>query len=181
MTRRSARDLPDGRPSPGDDAQFRAALRDNAADLLAYFERRLASRDDAADALGDTMLQAWRRAADQPGDPVEARMWLFTIAGNVRANQQRSGRRRSALTERLGTALATAAPQTGEREFEHVALRDAIGRLPPEHRELVMLVHWDGLSIADAAEVMGLNASTARTRYATARASLREALAEVGV
>lgn len=177
MTRRSDQALPDGGSGSDDHRAFRAALRDNAPALLAYFERRLASRDDAADALGDTMLQAWRRADDLPADPVDARMWLFAIAANVRANQQRSGRRRSALTERLGMALATADPQTGEREFEHVALRDALGRLPPEHRELVTLVHWDGLTLAQAAQVLGLNPSTARGRYAAARSTLRAALA----
>ena len=44
-----------------------------------------------------------------------------------------------------------------------------------------MLIHWDGLTIIEAAELLGLNASTARSRYAAARASLREALARVPV
>ena len=41
-----------------------------------------------------------------------------------------------------------------------------------------MLIHWDGFSVAEAAEILGLNASTARGRYAAAREQLRQALAE---
>ena len=43
-----------------------------------------------------------------------------------------------------------------------------------------MLIHWDGVTVAQAAELIGLNASTARTRYAAARAALRDALTEAG-
>ena len=54
-----------------------------------------------------------------------------------------------------------------------------MSRLPDAQRELVMLVHWDGLSIAEAAGVLGLNPSTARSRYSAAREQLRSALTEV--
>lgn len=53
-------------------------------------------------------------------------------------------------------------------------------RLHGAHRELIMLIHWDGMTVAQAAELLGLNPSTARTRYATARSALREALTGVG-
>jgi RNA polymerase sigma-70 factor (ECF subfamily) len=43
-----------------------------------------------------------------------------------------------------------------------------------------MLIHWDGMTVTQAAELIGLNPSTARTRYAAARSALREALAEAG-
>jgi len=46
-------------------------------------------------------------------------------------------------------------------------------------KELVTLVHWEGLSIIDAGKVCGVSASTARSRYARARFLLRESLAEV--
>ena len=41
-----------------------------------------------------------------------------------------------------------------------------------------MLVHWDGFTLADAAGLLGLNASTARSRYAAARQTLKEALSD---
>lgn len=166
-----------GTTRPQRTAELRAALRGNSEALLAYFERRVRPREDAADLLGETMLQAWRRHRDMPaGDPTRQRMWLFTIAGHVLANHRRASRRRLALIERLRTHLADAgeAPDVSDAN----AVRDAVFRLPPEHREIVMLVHWDGFSISDAAMVLDLNPSTARSRYAAARTTLQNALRE---
>lgn len=154
-------------------AELRAALRDTADDLLAYFERRLSLRDDAADLLAETMLQVWRRCSALPAEAEQRRMWLFTIAANVLANYRRSARRRGALADRLRQHIATASmPDHAEAS----AVRDAVMRLPAPQRELVMLIHWDGFSIVGAAQVLGLNPSTARSRYASARDELRRAL-----
>lgn len=161
--------------TPDARAQIRAALLESADDLLGYFERRVRVREDAADLLGETMLHAWRRHDTIPDDPTRRRMWLFAIAANVLANHHRSRRRRLALTDRLGDHLATTSvPDPAEQH----AVRDAVLRLHDAHRELVMLIHWDGFSILEAAELLGLNPSTARGRYAAAREALKHALTD---
>lgn len=161
-------------PEPGD---LPGALASNAHGLLAYFERRLRVREDAADLLSETMLQAWRRVDALPsGDAAQQRMWLFTIAANVLANHRRSVKRRAALADRLRDHIA-AAPK-GADPSETVTVRDAVLRLDAAHRELVMLIHWDGFTIVEAAELLGLNSSTARGRYAAARETLKDALTE---
>jgi RNA polymerase sigma-70 factor (ECF subfamily) len=157
-------------------ADLRAALGASADSLLAYFERRVRHREDAADLLADTMLQAWRRCDALPHEVERQRMWLYTIAANVLANQNRATRRRTALAERLRAQLRQAeVPDPAEG----VEVRDAVARLPEAQRELVMLIHWDGLSIVEAAVVLGLNPSTARSRYSTAREQLRLALTDI--
>jgi RNA polymerase sigma-70 factor (ECF subfamily) len=60
---------------------------------------------------------------------------------------------------------------------EGAEVRDAISALHPDLAELVRLVHWDGFSLADAAAVVGIPASTARGRYQRAKDELRVALA----
>jgi len=157
------------------DASLTAALRATAPDLLTYFERRTTSREDAADLLGETMLQAWRRVDRLPDNPERQRMWLFTIAANVLANGRRTFRRRRALTDRLRQTLR---PTSAPDPAEHSEVRDAVMHLHRAQQELVMLIHWDGFGIADAAEILGLNPSTARNHYATARKALKDALAE---
>jgi len=152
-------------------------LAANAPDLLAYFERRVA-HDDAADLLAEVMLTVWRRADQLPADPVRARMWLFVTARNVLANAERGERRRWRLANRLrmmllGSSAAPAASDPGEA----AEVRDAIARLSPDLAELIRLVHWDGLTLAEAAEIMEIPASTARGRYQRAKQELREALA----
>jgi RNA polymerase sigma factor (sigma-70 family) len=135
-------------------------------DLLSYFERRTAPAD-AADLLGDTLLVAWRRVRDLPIEPERARMWLFVVARNVLSNHQRGRRRAIRLGERLADELASQ-PLHAPAE-DALGVRAAVDSLPAEQRELVRLVHWDGFGVAEAGEVMGVGASTARSRYATAR------------
>jgi RNA polymerase sigma-70 factor (ECF subfamily) len=153
--------------------RVRRALELTADDLLRYFERRVHVPADAADLLSDTMLQAWRRADACPDETSRQRMWLFTIAANVLSNHHRGTVRSLRLANRLREHFVTdAAPDHADPS----AVRDAVLRLRRSHRELIMLVHWDGLTILEAAELLGLNASTARSRYSAARSSLREAL-----
>lgn len=155
------------------EAALLEALRDTSPDLLAYFERRVQPRHDAADVLSELMVQAWRRVDSLPADPERRRMWLFTIAHNVLFNHSRTNRRRSALTQRIRQQLAD---DTTPDHSEAVAVRDLVNRLPEPQRELVMLIHWDGFNIREAAELLGLNPSTARSRYAAARESLEQSL-----
>ena len=163
--------------TPADRAVVRACLVEHGPALLAYFERRVVVREDAADLLGETMTQVWRRRAVLPVEPERRRMWLFTVAAHVLANQRRSSRRRVALADRLRQHLATR-PSAAAGPADVVAVRDAVRRLPEDQRELVALVHWDGLALGEAAEVLGINPSTARGRYAAARRTLRAALAD---
>jgi RNA polymerase sigma-70 factor (ECF subfamily) len=158
-------------------AALRAAVRENADDLLRYLERRVPDREDAADLLAETLTVAWRRLEDLPDEPLQRRLWLYGIARRTLSNQRRTVRRRHALVERLRHELACAPPH-GPDPVQALAVRDAVDRLPPDHAELVRLVHWEGLSLVEAAGVLGLNPSTARGRYAAARATLQEVLAE---
>lgn len=148
----------------------------NAADLLAYFEYR-ARGAEAADLLSETMATAWRRIDAMPDDSTQARMWLFGIARNVLANAERAAQRRWKLADKLRAHLTTAAPPDDDQRT--IEVRDAVSRLTPDLRELVGLIHWDGFSVADAADIIGIPASTARTRYQTARRQLARSLASV--
>lgn len=80
-------------------------------------------------------------------------MWLFTIAAHVLANHRRPGRRRLALASRLRDQMASTPvqPDLGEQ----TAVRDAVLHLRDAHRELIMLIHWDGFNVVEAAEMLG--------------------------
>lgn len=153
-----------------------ASIVATTPDLLAYFERRVDPRPDAADLLSDALVQAWRRADAAPRDEEGRRMWLFGIARNVLLNHSRSKRRRSALADRIRQHLVEAAIDPDPAEA--LAVRDAVRRLQAGQRELVMLIHWDGFSIQEAGQILGIGASTARSRYAAARTRLAASLAE---
>lgn len=156
-----------------EDVALISAFEANASDLLAYLSRRVGS-DDAPDLLGETMMVAWRRVRELPSDPERARMWLFGIARGTLLNHARGERRRWALADRIRLQAREDATAPGADDGAEV--RDAIDRLDPDLAELVRLVHWDGLSLADAAELLSVPASTARGRYQRAREQLRAAL-----
>ena len=146
----------------------------SAGDVLAYFERRVRDREDAADLLGETLLVAWRRAEVVPRDEVQARMWLFGVARGVLSNHARGVRRRLRLADALRDRLALVVRE--DREDSRDAVVDAVEALPRDLAELVRLVHWDGFTLAEAAELMGIRPSTARGRYARARELLLRSL-----
>ena len=131
-------------------------------------------RADAADVLSETFIVAWNKFGKAPSDETAGRMWLFTIARNLLLNARRTTRRRLAATDRLRWELEQSPAAPGV--FEALAVRDAVQQLPVDLRELVELVHWDGFSLVEAAQVIGIAASTARSRYASAKGRLRTAL-----
>jgi RNA polymerase sigma factor (sigma-70 family) len=161
------------RRSDRDGSVLTAALAASARDLLRYLERRVGAQD-AADVLGELMVVAWRRASDVPTDAEQARMWLFGIARNLVNNSERSERRQWRLADKLRSVLDRHSAPPSDDGLD---VRDAVDRLGGDAAELIRLVHWDGFTLVEAAELLGINASTARSRYKRAKDSLREALA----
>jgi RNA polymerase sigma-70 factor (ECF subfamily) len=139
-----------------------------APDVLAYFERRVRDREDAADLLGETLLVAWRRADIVPREDQQGRMWLFGVARGVLSNHVRGVRRRLKLADALRDQLAHLVREVAREDHEDVIV-EAVEALPGDLAELVRLVHWDGFRLVEAAELIGISASTARGRYARAR------------
>ena len=154
------------------DAHIVATIADNADDVLRYFQRR-ADHQDAADLLAETMLIVWRRSRDVPRDPMHARMWMFGIARNVLHNDERSKRRRWRLADRL---RLMSAPEGARAADDGVEVRDAVDRLPGKLAEVVRLVHWEGFSLTQVAEILGEPATTIRSRYLRAKTELHGAL-----
>ncbi|MCP2635530.1 sigma-70 family RNA polymerase sigma factor [Microbacterium sp. HD4P20] len=162
------------RPS-GRDAHFERCIEANGPDILRYLQRRATDQGDAADTYGETLLTAWRARGRMPREEAASRMWLFVVARNTLLNSRRGDRRRSAAVTRLSERIAI---QASDAETDTaVELRLAISRLPAELSEIIRLTYWDGFSSAEVAQILGLNASTVRTRLSQARAQLRTELA----
>jgi len=149
-----------------------ASLERNARDLLRYLERRVGT-NDAADALSETMIAAWRHSTRLPDDDAEARMWLFGIARNTILNVSRGERRRTLLAQRL---QQSAGDLEAPDATEGTEIRDAIERLSPDLAEIIRAVHWDGFTLTEVSQYLGLPASTIRSRYARAKQMLATTL-----
>ena len=157
-----------------DHERFDRMFASYSADIVAYCGWRARSESDAQDAVADVFLTAWRRLDDVPeGDA--ARVWLYATARRVIANQRRSSRRRAALHDRLASEAAVPAPV----DREETLVREALHRLPPRDREILLLAEWEGLSHAQIGAVMGCLAVTARGRLHRARRRFRAVFDEL--
>jgi RNA polymerase sigma-70 factor, ECF subfamily len=139
-----------------------------------YVLRRspLAAVDDV---VAETFLIAWRRHEILGEDPLP---WLLGVARRVLANQQRAERRRGALAARLQGLFAGQAPDWDPPSAMRHELAIAMRGLPPQEREALLLVAWEGLEPARAARAAGCSAAAFRTRLHRARRHVAAALAE---
>ena len=140
----------------------------------------LRNPDDAVDASQDAFVRALealpRFDAAQPFFP-----WFYAILRNVCFNRLRSRRRRSEVpldeagdpSPRAG-AVRSAAADPGEGLS--AAVRAEVDRLSPEHREVVVLRHWQELSYEEIAAAVGAPVGTVMSRLHYARRELKRAL-----
>jgi RNA polymerase sigma-70 factor, ECF subfamily len=155
--------------------RFDALFESYSPDIVAYCGWRAASPSDAQDAVAEVFLTAWRRLDELPDDDA-ARVWLYATARRVISNQRRSNRRRAALQERLSREAAPAPEETAP---ELGAVHEALGRLGPRDREVLLLAEWEDLSPAQIASVLGCLTVTARGRLHRARRRFRAAFEEL--
>jgi RNA polymerase sigma-70 factor, ECF subfamily len=139
--------------------------------LLAYFLRRLPNREDAADALSETLVVLWRKRSQLPSDEAGFRRYSFGVARHVLKEVQRGRVRQSEIADRLKSQLHQ--PEAYTQARGDIDLERALNRLSTKERELVLLVAWEGFSVSEAAQVIGIRADAARARYSRARARLR--------
>ena len=142
---------------------------------LRRYARALAGdRATADDLVQDTLERAWsklhlyRRGTD-------LRAWLFTVMHNLYVNQVRAARTRP------GTQLEEEMPELAQpaSEIDALVLRDldlAIRRLPPDQREVLLLVALEDMSYAEAAATLEIPIGTVMSRLARAREKLRAML-----
>jgi RNA polymerase sigma factor (sigma-70 family) len=158
-------------------ARFDSIWRLHRSQVLAYCLRR-ASSADAEDACAETFLVVWRRLDEIPQDP-KTLLALYGIARRVLSNQTRSLYRRGRLHIKL-TNLGVAPPA----DPMHIVVQsaddrvvfDAVQRLKPTDREIVMLDVWEDLSRTEIAEVMGMSRAAVDQRIHRAFQKLARAL-----
>lgn len=156
-------------------------LHDEHAAALWRYCLHLTGGDRARseDVVQETLLRAWRspRVLDQSAG--SARGWLFTVARNLVIDEWRTSRsKREVLSGELPE------PVTQDRTDELLqswVVADALGRLSPEHRDVLVECYYRGRSVADAARVLEIPAGTVKSRTHYALRALRLVLEEMGV
>jgi RNA polymerase sigma-70 factor (ECF subfamily) len=151
-------------------SRFEELYRAHAGNVLAYALRRTTAAA-ADDVVAEVFLVAWRRLDDVPDDRLP---WLLGVARRVLANRRRGEGRTAALRERIAFDLRASDDPRAEVDGRVI---QALARLRERDRELLMLIAWDGLTNAEAAQILGVRKGTVAVRLHRARQQFAEALA----
>lgn len=183
---RSDRELLDAHIS-GDREAFGVLIGRHRDRLWAVALRTTGDPDEAADALQDALISAFRRADQFRGDSAVT-TWLHRIVVNASLDRlrRRSVRNSVPLPEDdSASGMVTTATPVGRggipadpieaRETQLVIAR-ALAELPETQREAIVLVDVEGYSVEEAAAILGCPPGTVKSRCSRGRARLAESL-----
>lgn len=173
------------RARSGDMVALEDLLRSVQPQIYRFGMKMCRHPEDAEDVLQDTMLALARSFRDFRGDSSMS-TWLYSVARNSCVKKRRKGKFAPEQEESLDSL------QPGEATLESVhgdphqqaeskqaweQVGEAIAKLDPEQREVLLLRDMDGLSAKEVAEVVGTSVSAVKSRLHRARSQLRDHLA----
>jgi RNA polymerase sigma-70 factor, ECF subfamily len=145
----------------GDPEAFTVLVRRHRDRLWAVALRTLGDQEEAADALQDALISAYRNAGSYRGDS-EVTTWLHRVVVNACLDRLRRRRARPSVTLE-GREVAA-------RRDDHAAtvarldVRAALARLPEQQRVALVLVDLEDRSVAEVAELLGVAEGTVKSR-----------------
>ena len=152
------------------DETFRQDLLAHLPSLRAFACSLVHNRDFADDLVQDTLVRAWaKRDRFEPGTNLGA--WLFTILRNTYYGEHRKKMREVEDPDgSYATRLTTHPGQQSHLDFQD--FQAALGRIPVDQREALLLIAAEGLSYEEAAEITGVAVGTVKSRVNRARTRL---------
>ncbi|MFI6009363.1 RNA polymerase sigma factor SigM [Streptomyces sp. NPDC051243] len=165
----------------GDPDAFGEIVRRHRDRLWAVALRTLGDREEAADAVQDALVSAYRAAHTFRGQSAVT-TWLHRITVNACLDRARKAASRKTSpvddTERLEQLLEPheSASAPAERNDLHRQLLEALGTLPPDQKAALVLVDMQGYPVAEAARILDVPTGTVKSRCARGRARLQPLL-----
>ena len=163
------------------DEDLLRALHDEYAGALWSFVVHLTGGDRtrAQDVVQETLLRAWRHPEVLEQTRGSARAWLFTVARRIVIDEWRSSQNRHEI-------VMDTTPEVSERDrtdslLDTWLVAEALQRLSPDHRAVLVECYYKGHSTAEAARVLQIPDGTVKSRTHYALRALRLALQEMGV
>ncbi|WRZ91853.1 RNA polymerase sigma factor SigM [Streptomyces sp. NBC_01007] len=161
----------------GDPDAFGELVRRHRDRLWAVALRTLGDREEAADAVQDALVSAYRAAHTFRGQSAVT-TWLHRITVNACLDRARKAASRKTSpvddTQRLEQLLEPheSASAPAERNDLHRELIGALGTLPADQRAALVLVDMQGYPVAEAARILDVPTGTVKSRCARGRARL---------
>lgn len=171
--------------TPGEDLVARL-FREHGSAMTGYAMRLTGDHQAAEDLVQEALVRAWRHHDELTDDRGSVKGWLFAVVRNLAYDRARHLARRPAEVETdplvhgniSGAAAGSNDPAQGV--VDTMVVRQALATLSDEHREVLRLLQFDGLSVAEAAERLGVPPGTVKSRTYYAMRMLRLAYSELG-
>lgn len=161
----------------GGDRQAFSRLYDLSAGRLNAVIRRIVRRPELAEeALQETFVRVWQRAAQY--EPAQARSlgWLAAIARNQAIDLKRRFAERISETAESDEDIEIAVPAEAENTVEYRRLRQCLSKLPEDRQNMVLLAYYQGFTREELAEKFKRPITTVKTLLRRSLISLRECL-----
>lgn len=157
-------------------------LHDEHSAVLWSYCLRLTGHDRARaeDVVQETLLRAWRHISVLEESQGSVRAWLFTVARNIVIDEWRTKRSQSEFTVAEVPEGEGQSDRT-DQMLQSWMVAEAVTRLSPEHRAVLLQCYYRGASVAEAARHLGVPEGTVKSRTHYALRALRLALEEMGV
>jgi RNA polymerase sigma-70 factor (ECF subfamily) len=175
------------RLAAGHDAVLNDLMTRHATPVFHFLCRMVGNEDDASDLAQETFVRVFRSCKSFRTNE-RFSTWLYTIAANLARNHFRWRSRHPELsietragdaTQTIGDRLPANEASPGEQSLtgeQAQAVRNAVGRLPEDLREAIVLCEWEEHSVAEAAAILGATPKAVESRLYRARQILRNEL-----
>jgi RNA polymerase sigma-70 factor, ECF subfamily len=160
---------------------LRALYREYGGELYGFAVNCLGDRGLAEELVQDVFTRVWRHADQFDPKRASFRTWLYGIARNAVIDFNRRRSVRPALSAHENDEDPQALTDSIEQAVLRWQVSAALERLTPEHREVIRLAHFQGLTLREVSERTGLPLGTVKSRASYALRGLRLALEEMGV
>jgi RNA polymerase sigma-70 factor (ECF subfamily) len=154
-------------------AEIEALYRQHGAALLLFASAISGDRGRAQDALHQVFLNAIENKSLSRAKNKKA--YLFACVRNAVLNDARVQNRSISLGSDPDTEPAWFSPP--ERDYaDEQNLRRALGELPEDQREVIVMHVWGELTFSEIGELLGVSSNTVASRYRYAMAKLRDSM-----
>ncbi len=139
--------------------------------------RMVGSEEMAQEVLQDTFVKIWKYAAGYDASKGRPFTWMVNIARNTAIDLLRTAPVRNAGSiQSLDKAVYRQGHDDVSTAVEDADVRDVVGKLKPEHREMIDMAYYKGYSQQEIADNTGMPLGTVKSRTRAALMELRTQL-----
>lgn len=166
----------------GNRESFKALYEKYVRQVFSFVYKITKDNKLTEEVVNDTMFEVWKGAGNFKGNSAVL-TWIFGIAHNKSMNELRKKRPEALDPEEFSRFASSddTAEEVVMKKDRSQRMNEALGELSPEHRTVLELTFYNGLSYQEIAEIMECPVNTVKTRMFYAKEKLKESLSRYGI